>query len=110
MAAPLVSVFIPTYNGAATLPAVLAMLRKQKTSFPFEIVAIDSSSRDATPAILQEHAVRFETIPSAHFNHGATRNAGVALCQGEFVALMTQDALPADDQFLERLKAKYLED
>ncbi|HTL53367.1 MAG TPA: glycosyltransferase family 2 protein [Planctomycetota bacterium] len=103
MPAPLVSVFIPTYNGAATLPQVLAALRNQKTDFPYEIVAIDSSSRDTTREILAEHQVRFETIPSTQFNHGATRNAGVALCHSEFVALMTQDALPADDQFLQRL-------
>ncbi|MGH7143260.1 MAG: glycosyltransferase family 2 protein [Planctomycetota bacterium] len=107
---PLVSVFLPTFNGAVTLPGVLKMLKAQQAPFEFEIVAIDSSSRDRTREVLAEHGVRFEVIPSAAFNHGATRNAGVALCRGQWVALLTQDALPADAHFLAQLVAPLMAD
>lgn len=105
MTAPLVSVFIPTFQGAQTLPAVLAQLRRQQADFDYEVVAIDSTSRDRTVEILREYNVRYEIIPSSRFNHGATRNAGVELCRGSLVVMITQDALPADAHFLERLTA-----
>lgn len=110
MPTPFVSVFLPTFNGAATLPEVLGQLRRQQTPFDYELVAIDSTSRDNTPALLREHGVRFETIPASQFNHGATRNAGVALCRGRYVVMMTQDALPADEHYLAHLIAPFAAD
>ena len=41
-APPLVSAIIPTLNGAAKLPPLLAVLQRVSTRHPLEIVAIDS--------------------------------------------------------------------
>jgi len=40
---PRVSIVLPTRNGAATLPAVLDAIARQRVDFPFEVVAVDSS-------------------------------------------------------------------
>jgi hypothetical protein len=46
----LVSILLLTYNGRDTVQAVLSAVASQKASFPFELVAVDSGSRDATVA------------------------------------------------------------
>jgi rhamnosyltransferase len=42
-------------------------------------------------------------IPPESFSHGGTRNLLMERAQGEFVAFLTQDAVPADDCWLRRL-------
>ena len=107
---PLVSVLLVTRDGAATLGETLAAIRGQRTAFPFEIVAIDSGSTDGTAELLARGADRLLEIDPGDFNHGTTRNAGVAACRGELVALLVQDALPAGDDWLENLTAPLRDD
>jgi rhamnosyltransferase len=102
---PLVSVLLVTRDGAATLGEILAAVRGQRTDFPFEVVAIDSGSTDGTAKLLARGADRLLEIAPNDFNHGTTRNAGVAACRGELVTLLVQDALPAADNWLESLTA-----
>ena len=42
-------------------------------------------------------------IPPAQFSHGGTRNLLMREAHGARVALLTQDAEPADERWLERL-------
>jgi hypothetical protein len=44
--------------------------------------------------------LRIEKIPKAEFQHGRTRNLCAQMARGEFVAFLTQDALPADEFWL----------
>lgn len=48
---------------------------------------------------------RVEVIPRASFDHGGTRNLGAARVRSQFLVFMTQDALPADAEYLARLLA-----
>ncbi len=93
-AAPRVSVFIPTYNGGPLLGRVLDALFDQDVDFEYEVVAIDSGSRDETLELLGRHPVRVFQIPNSEFNHGLTRNRGAGECRGEIVILLVQDAVP----------------
>lgn len=108
--APRVSVLLLTRDGMATLPAVLDQLAAQQTDFAFEVVAVDSGSRDGTAELLAARADRVLTIASAQFDHGATRNLGVEACRGELVVLLVQDALPVGTDWLARLTAPLWED
>ncbi len=105
MTAPLVSIVVPTWNGAATLPALLAAVRAQEADFDFEVVAIDSASTDGSIAILEPAADRVLRIAPGAFNHGGTRNDAIAASRGTFVALLVQDAIPASREWLARLIA-----
>ena len=105
MTVPLVSIVLPTRNGAATLPGVLAAVRAQRADFAFELLAVDSGSTDGTVALLEASADRVLRIPPETFNHGGTRNHGIAATRGEFVALLVQDAVPASLEWLARLVA-----
>ena len=42
-------------------------------------------------------------IPRAQFSHGGTRNLLMERSAGDHVAFLTQDAVPADEEWLDRL-------
>ena len=110
MAAPLVSILLLTRNGADTIPAVLAAVKTQERSFPLEVVAVDSGSRDGTLDILRPSVDKLIEIPASAFNHGATRNLGIDACRAPFVVLLVQDAEPASPTWLSGLVAPLQED
>jgi rhamnosyltransferase len=100
---PRVSVVLPTRNGAATLPAVLDALSRQRVDFPMEIVAVDSESTDGTSELLRPRVDRFISIPAGSFDHGLTRNLGIDKTSGDLVVLLVQDAVPESDEWLAAL-------
>ncbi|HMQ22805.1 MAG TPA: glycosyltransferase [Planctomycetota bacterium] len=103
MTAPRVSVFIPTWNGGPEFRDNLAVILGQKLDRPFEVVVIDSGSKDGTLEFLQSQPVRVEQIPNRDFNHGLTRNRGIELCRGDIVVLTVQDARPESADWLQRM-------
>lgn len=110
MSAPRISIVLPTRNGAATLPAVLDAIARQRVDGPFEVVALDSSSSDGTAELLRDRVDRLISIAPDAFDHGLTRNLGVEQAKGELVVLMVQDALPASDTWLAALTAPLIAD
>lgn len=99
----MVSIVVPTRNGAATLPALLDAIARQRVGFPFEVVAVDSGSTDGTPDLLRPRVDRVIAIDAHAFDHGLTRNLGVEQARGELVVLMVQDAVPVSDTWLAAL-------
>ncbi len=105
---PSVSVIIPTFNGGKLFKSVLEAIAKQKTPWDYEVVVIDSCSIDDTVKIAQDFARTFAnttvySIRNEDFGHGRTRNLGAQLSRGDYLVLLTQDALPADDLWLYEL-------
>ena len=97
------SVIIPTLNAEKELPALLEALGRQ-TVQPAEILVIDSESADRTAEIARGFdKVRFMTVRRQDFDHGRTRDEGLRQSAGDVVVFLTQDAVPADEQCLERL-------
>lgn len=95
------SVIIPTYNAGSVLKPVLDMVTNQKAPWDYEILVIDSGSNDGTVELVQSYDnVRFHAIESKDFNHGGTRNLGVSLTSGDFIAFLTHDARPANQRWL----------
>src|SRR5947208_7784950 len=105
-----VSIVLPTRNGAATLPAVLDAIARQRVGFPFEIVAVDSASTDGTADLLRRRVDRLITISADAFDHGLTRNLAIEQAGGDLVVLLVQDALPASDSWLAALTAPLIGD
>lgn len=81
----LVSIIIPTYNEAATLPALLHHLRRAGATAQahVEIIVADGQSTDATATLAQRAGVRVLACPqkgrAAQLNHGARHAAGSIL-------------------------------
>jgi len=98
---PEVTVAIPVRDGGELLREVLRALSAQTVAH--ELIVCDSGSRDGSVAIAREHGARLLEIPPHEFSHGATRNLLVSESTGAYVALLTQDAAPASELWLERL-------
>ncbi|MFQ5353526.1 MAG: glycosyltransferase family 2 protein [Thermodesulfobacteriota bacterium] len=107
-----VSIVIPSFNGGALLDECLEAIFSQETELSFEVLVIDSGSTDGTVERLKRfsHPLRLVEIAPEKFNHGLTRNRGIELAKGEFVVLMTQDAVPADNRWLDALINPFYED
>ena len=99
-----VTICIPTKNGGAQLEEVLKAVYSQKTMLSYEVVCVDSGSSDNTIAIITQFpGVRLHIIPPEQFGHGKTRNLAASLGTGEFIVFLTQDALPASEDWLDNL-------
>jgi glycosyltransferase involved in cell wall biosynthesis len=100
-----VTVAIPTRNGGATLVGVLDALGRQTVEH--ELLICDSGSTDGSARAAREHGARVIAIAPQDFSHGGTRNLLMREAQGTYVALLTQDAEPVDERWLERLLAGF---
>jgi len=105
-----VSVVIPVKNGGDEFRRCLDAIVAQRLDTDFEVIVVDSGSTDETAALAASFGARVHQIPAEHFNHGATRNLGVSLAAGDFIAFTSHDAEPADPDWLQRLIAPLRED
>jgi len=100
------SVVVLTFNAAERIDQVLTAVLRQESDFAWELLVIDSGSRDGTLATVRRHAeahaerVRLHEIPNEEFGHGSTRNLAASLARGEFVLYLTHDAVPAHKRWL----------
>lgn len=97
------SIIVLTKNAGEGWESLLQRLFSQKSNSEYEVIVIDSGSTDATVEIARRYPVRLVTIPPEEFHHGRTRNLGAGLARGEILVYITQDALPLQDDWLQRL-------
>jgi len=100
----LVSVVIPVYQGGTLLKKVIEKVQCQVLDEPFEIIVIDSSSTDGVIENLSDYPnLSIYRIEKKSFQHGHTRNLGVALAGSPYVSFLTQDSVPVNDKWLANL-------
>ena len=100
-----ISVIIPTYNAQYHLPKLLEKLRAQTVAF--ELLIIDSSSKDKTIEIAQKYTDHIIIIPQSEFDHGGTRTKAAKIASGEIIVFLTQDALPVENDTIEKIVAVF---
>jgi len=92
-----VSVIVPFFNAAASLPRCLeALLQQDEPAGGYEIIAVDNNSTDASGALARRYpAVRLfsETRQSAY----AARNRGLQAASGELIAFTDADCVARAD-------------
>jgi len=100
----LVSVVIPAYNCAKTLQAAVDSALLQEVSL--EVLVLNDCSKEP----LDDAMHRYAEDPRVHYikneeNLGAagTRNKGVALAQGEYIAFLDADDYWAEDKLKKQL-------
>ena len=90
---PRISILLPFYNAAATLPACLHSITRQIEP-RWRCVAVDDGSDDAGPALVRAAAAsdpRFTLLTRSHSGLVASLNAGLEACRGDVVARMDAD-------------------
>ncbi len=106
---PLLSVILPTWNGAASLRELLGVLFRQ-TLFLHELLIVDSSSADETVAVAKEFGAEVVVIPQKEFDHGGTRTMITKKARGDILIFLTQDVVPVSTDALEKLIQPLLSD
>lgn len=106
------SILLLTKDAGPRLDDVLEMVSGQDVDAATEILAVDSGSNDQTLATLKRHQVRVIQIQPSEFGHGVTRNlaANHADPRSKFLVYLTQDAVPADPNWLGNLLAPMRQD
>ncbi len=102
-AQPLVSVIIPSYNRAEyiaeTIESVLAQTYKN-----IETIVIDDGSTDDTKAVVARYLPKIKYVWQENSERGASRNHGLRLAKGEFIAFLDSDDLWLPNKIEEDIK------
>jgi rhamnosyltransferase len=106
MRRPSIGIVVPTLNAAADwkrfAPALLECAR------PEQVLIIDSESTDSTVELAQNAGFSVCSISRAEFNHGGTRSRAAAMLPyAEILVYMTQDAVLAGPDELDKLLAVF---
>ncbi len=101
---PLVSVVIPAYNCANTLKQAIDSVLHQ--SVPLEIIVVDDYSTDDIFSIIQLFNCPNIIYAKNDNNLGValTRNKGVLLAKGKYVAFLDADDFWADDKLKKQIE------
>ena len=100
----MISVIIPTLNGACYLRELVDSLCRQ-TMKDVEVIVVDSESDDGTAEVAASLGCIVQRIARGEFDHGGTRNLAVDMSSGNILVFLTQDAVPVSEEFLARLIA-----
>lgn len=100
----MISVVIPVYNGERYIRTAIESVLRQEV--PTEIIIINDGSNDGTERIIQE----FKDIHNVYYYNNehnlgaaASRNKGVLLSKGEYVAFLDADDWWEDDKLKKQL-------
>lgn len=89
-----VSVLVPVYNTEKTLRKCMNSILNQTIIADIEVVIVNDGSTDTSENIINEYLNKYNNI--IYFNQvnqglGATRNKGLELAKGEYIAFLDSD-------------------
>jgi GT2 family glycosyltransferase len=98
------SVVIPNWNGREEIDECLAALREQ-TVEDLEVIVVDNASTDGSLEFIRDHYPEVIALPlPVNLGFAGGVNVGINASNGEFVALLNNDAI-ADEHWAEELLA-----
>lgn len=106
----LVSIVILTKNGGKSIASCLSSIYSQRTSFPFEVIAVDSGSTDDTLGYIENYPVQLYSIKPDEFAFGPTRDYAFSLTKGQYIVTLSQDVIPANENWLVELVKPLIDD
>lgn len=99
------SIILLTKNAGEKFDDLLNRIHDQQFPGDIELVVVDSGSTDETVTIARNHGATIAEIDPEQFHHSRTRNRGARLATHDILVYLTQDAMPVNDQWLQRLVA-----
>lgn len=98
-----VTVLLTCYNHLEFLPACLESVRAQ-TFRDFEVIALDDGSSDGTREWLEEHSEGVRLVfNEENLGTYGSLDVGLALAEGEFVAVLNDDDVWAPEKLAEQV-------
>jgi glycosyltransferase involved in cell wall biosynthesis len=99
MLQPKLSVILPTFNRAASLPHALgALLRQSADPTSYEVVVVDNNSTDGTADVVAQHdRRRVRLVAESRQGLSYARNAGLQAARAPIVAFTDDDVEVAPD-------------
>ena len=94
-----ISVIIPVYNAEETIIRCLKSVTEQ-TIAPKEIICIDDGSTDNSLVLLRRYSLSHHEVKVINHDNmgtGATRNVGIDIALGEYIAF-----IDADDEYVQK--------
>lgn len=107
MAAPKVTILVPTYNVERYLPQCLDALCVQALR-DIEILCINDGATDNSSAILRSYAAkdaRIRIIDKPNSGYGASLNRGISEAKGEYIGIVEPDDFPDKCMFKKLYRA-----
>lgn len=87
---PLISVIVPSYNHAESLPGCLDAIFAQ-TYQPLEVIVVDDGSTDETQTVLTPYLDRIKLVTQENSGSNPARNAGYAASTGGLLIFCDAD-------------------
>lgn len=103
---PPVTVVVPTWRPTTVLARTVQILRRQiypATLEVFDLASVTNRSEAAAAAARAPYFDQQLVIDQNSFRHGPSRNLAVAKVRSPVVVFITQDAIPANRQWLRRM-------
>ena len=103
----LISVIIPVFNGAETLPETLRSLQGQSDPH-WEVIVVDDGSTDATVAIAKgvgQGDPRIRVVSQENAGQAIARNHGLNLARGSLIAFLDADDWWTVDKLADQRRA-----
>ncbi|BBF44019.1 O antigen biosynthesis rhamnosyltransferase rfbN [Lachnospiraceae bacterium KM106-2] len=98
-----IDLIIPTYKPDAVFDKLMERMKEQ-TVKPNRIIIMNTEKEYFDEAKYSDmDNVEVIHITKAQFDHGGTRNYGASLSDADYIMLMTQDAVPADQYLVENM-------
>ena len=84
---------------------MLNLLKKIKTQSlkEYELIIIDSSSKDNTIELAKKYTDNVIVIPQSDFDHGGTRAKAAQIAKGDILIFLTQDSLLYDKNTIKNI-------
>ena len=98
-----ISIVILAKNEEKYIGSTLDMIFKQDIDKKYEVIIIDSGSKDSTLEIAKKYPVKILEIPAQEFVHGRTRNQGAQIASSKIVVSLNADATPTNEEWLRSL-------
>jgi glycosyltransferase involved in cell wall biosynthesis len=111
MKQPVLSIIIPAFNAACTLPRCLGSICRQKNFTDYELIIVNDGSDDETKSIAEKYqAIHNNIVLINQENHGVSvaRNTGLANAHGKYVTFVdADDKVGAKPEAFEEYKPYY---
>ena len=100
----LVSIIIRTLNEGKYLEELLrAIDTQEKNGFLFEVVIVDSGSKDKTLDIANKYKARVTYINKKDFTFGRSLNIGCEFANGKYLVFVSGHCIPVNKSWLQEL-------